>query len=121
MAAFSATLTLPGIAGIILGIGMAVDSNVLIYERMREELASGKTLANTIKASYSRVFMTIFDSNLTTIITAVILYYFGSGSVRGFAVTLIIGIVVSMFTAVFVTRIIFDHFIWNRKIERISI
>ncbi len=121
MIAFKATLTLPGIAGIVLTIGMAVDANVLINERIREELRLGKTPRAAVEAGYAKAFLTIFDSNVTTLVAALFLFGFGTGPVKGFAVTLTIGIVVSMFTAVFVTRIIFDHFIWNRKIEKISI
>ena len=120
MVAFKATLTLPGIAGIVLTIGMAVDANVLINERIREELRLGKTPRAAVEAGYAKAFLTIFDSNVTTLVAALFLFGFGTGPVKGFAVTLTIGIVVSMFTAVFVTRIIFDHFVWNRKIERIS-
>lgn len=111
MALLKATLTLPGIAGIILTIGMAVDANVLIYERMREELSwrRSKTLAGIVDRSFSRAFTTIFDANLTTLMTAVVLFQFGTGPIKGFAVTLTIGILISMFTALFVTRIIFDY------------
>lgn len=111
MAMFKATLTLPGIAGIALTIGMAVDANVLIYERLREEVQSSKrakTLALILDKGYSRAFMTIFDSNLTTLITAIILFQFGTGPIKGFAVTLTLGIVISMYTAVFVSRVIMD-------------
>jgi len=110
MALLKATLTLPGIAGIILTIGMAVDANVLIYERMREELASqrNKSLAGVIDRSYDRAFMAIFDSNITTLMTAVVLFQFGTGPIKGYAVTLTLGILISMFTAIFVTRVIFD-------------
>jgi preprotein translocase subunit SecD len=121
MVAFKATLTLPGIAGIVLTIGMAVDANVLINERIREELRLGKTLRASVEAGYAKAFLTIFDSNVTTLVAALFLFGFGTGPVKGFAVTLTIGIVVSMFTAVFVTRIIFDYFIWNRKVQKISI
>ena len=103
-----AVLTLPGMAGVILTVGMAVDANVLIYERVREERDSGQALRFAIRNGYARAFTTIFDANLTTLITAIILYWQGTGAVRGFAVTLSIGIVVSMFTALFVTRTIFD-------------
>ena len=103
-----AVLTLPGIAGVILTVGMAVDANVLIYERVREELASGQALRFAVRNGYARAFTAIFDANLTTLITALILYRLGTGAVRGFAVTLSIGIVVGMFTALFVTRVIFD-------------
>jgi preprotein translocase subunit SecD len=121
LAAFRATLTLPGIAGIVLTIGMAVDANVLIFERIREELRAGKTPRSAIEAGYSKAFTTILDSNVTTLIAALFLFQFGTGPVKGFAVTLSIGIVVSMFTAIFVTRIIFDYFVWNRKVQRLSV
>ncbi|HAR99158.1 MAG TPA: protein translocase subunit SecD [Syntrophus sp. (in: bacteria)] len=121
MAAFKATLTLPGIAGIVLTIGMAVDANVLINERIREEMRLGKTLRAAVEAGYAKAFLTILDSNITTLVAALFLFGFGTGPVKGFAVTLTIGIIVSLFTAVFVTRIIFDYFIWNRKVQTISI
>jgi len=121
LAAFRATLTLPGIAGIVLVIGMAVDANVLIFERIREELRGGKTPRAAIDAGYGKAFLTILDSNVTTLIAALFLFGFGTGPVKGFAVTLTIGIVASMFTAIFVTRIIFDYFVWNRKIQTISV
>ncbi len=104
----NAVLTLPGIAGIILTIGMAVDANVLVFERIREELSSGKNVWSSIAAGFSRAFRTILDANMTTIIAAIFLFQFGTGPIRGFAVTLIIGITASMFTAVFVSRLIFD-------------
>ena len=104
----NAVLTLPGIAGIILTIGMAVDANVLVFERIREELSSGKNVWSSIAAGFSRAFRTILDANVTTIIAAIFLFQFGTGPIRGFAVTLIIGITASMFTAVFVSRLIFD-------------
>ena len=100
-----ATLTLPGIAGIVLTMGMAVDANVLIFERIREELRSGKKVRAAIEAGYSRALSTIVDSNLTTLFGALFLYIFGSGPVKGFAVTLSIGIVTSMFTAIMLTRL----------------
>ncbi|MFC1668213.1 protein translocase subunit SecD [Chlamydiota bacterium] len=108
LAWFRATLTLPGLAGIILTIGMAVDANVLIFERIREEKETGKRIKTAIENGYKKAFLTIFDANITTLITAVILYQFGTGPVRGFAVTLSIGIIASMFTALFVTRSIFE-------------
>ena len=108
LAAFQGTLTLPGIAGIILTLAVAVDANVLIYERIREEQATGKTLRAAIDAGYEKAFTAIFDSNLTTFITGVILFQFGTGPVQGFALTLMIGIVASMFSAIFITRIIFN-------------
>ncbi|HOV43853.1 MAG TPA: protein translocase subunit SecD, partial [Syntrophothermus lipocalidus] len=98
------TLTLPGIAGFLLSIGMAVDANIIIYERLKDELRAGKTLLAAVDAGFKRAFWTIFDSNLTTLIAAVILMYFGIGPIKGFAVTLAIGIVTSMFTAVVFTR-----------------
>lgn len=109
MACFGATLTLPGIAGIVLTIGMSVDANVLIYERIREELRKGYSPLAAVKAGFERATIAITDSNLTTIITAVILYQFGTGPVRGFAVTLSLGILASMFTAIFVSRAIFEY------------
>jgi SecD/SecF fusion protein len=108
MCNFGTTLTLPGIAGIVLTIGMAVDANVLIYERIREELAAAKSMRGALAAGYDKAFGTIFDSNLTTLIASVLLIYLGTGPIRGFGVTLTIGITVSMFTALVVTRLIFD-------------
>ena len=108
LAGFHATLTLPGIAGIILTIGMAVDANVLIYERIREEMATGKTLKAAVTAGFENSYSAIFDSNLTTFFTGIILYQFGSGPVQGFALTLMIGIVSSLFAALVVSRFIFD-------------
>ncbi len=121
LAAFKATLTLPGIAGIVLTIGMAVDANVLIFERIREELRLGKSPGASVAAGYAKALLTIVDANVTTLIAALVLFQFGTGPVKGFAVTLSIGIVCSMFTAIFVTRIIYDYFVWNRKIQRLSI
>ncbi len=121
LAQFGFTLTLPGVAGIILTVGMAVDANVLVFERIREELRTGKTVRASIDAGYSRAFRTIFDANLTTLFTALVLYQFGTGPVRGFAVTLSIGIVVSMFTALVVTRVIFDGMTGRRTLTSLSI
>lgn len=122
MAYFRATLSMPGIAGIILSIGMAVDANVLIFERIREELAAGKSPKSAIDAGFKKAFWTIFDANLTTVISAVFLFQFGTGPIKGFAVTLIIGIVASMFTAIFVSRVIFElTYGRRRKLSRISI
>jgi preprotein translocase subunit SecD len=108
LAAFHGTLTLPGIAGVILTLAVAVDANVLIYERIREELAGGKTMRAAVEAGYDKAFSAIFDSNLTTFITGIVLYQFGTGPVQGFALTLMIGIVTSMFSSVFITRVIFN-------------
>jgi preprotein translocase subunit SecD len=101
------TLTLPGIAGLILGIGMAVDSNVLIFERIREELRLGLTVPESIRIGFDRAFVTIIDTHITTIISSLILYLYGSGPIRGFAVTLILGLLINLFTAVFVSKTIF--------------
>ena len=114
-----ATLTLPGIAGMILTLGMAVDANVLIYERIREELAIGRPLSQAITAGYQKAFSAIFDSNVTTIIAAVFLYWFGTGPIRGFATTLIAGLTASMFTAIFVTRVIFDSLVSLGGLKRL--
>ncbi len=119
MCSFETTLTLPGIAGIVLTIGMAVDANVLIYERIREELEGGKSIRGAVAAGYDKAFGTIFDSNLTTLIASVILIFMGTGPVKGFGVSLTIGIIVSMFTALVVTRLIFDWMLakgWLQKL-----
>ncbi len=108
MVQLGASLTLPGIAGLVLTIGMAVDTNVLIYERIREEMRAGQTIRNAVIRGFDRAFVTIFDSNLTTLITGLVLWLYGTGPVKGFAITLSIGIAVSMFTAIFVTRVIFE-------------
>ena len=121
LAFFSATLTLPGIAGIILTIGMAVDANVLIFERIREELRLGKTARAAIEGGYAKALVTILDANVTTLIAALVLFQFGTGAVRGFAVTLSIGIMASLFTAIFVTRIVFDYLYSQRRMKKISI
>jgi preprotein translocase subunit SecD len=116
LAAFGATLTLPGIAGIILTIGMSVDANVLIFERIREELRKGAPIREAIEEGFGRATLTILDANLTTIIAAIILYQFGTGPIRGFAVTLILGIVASMFTAIFVSKVLFD--LWSTRMGK---
>lgn len=111
LAGFSATLTLPGIAGIILTIGMAVDANVLIYERIREEVATGKTIKASIDSGFSKAYSAIFDSNITTFFTGIILYQFGTGPIQGFALTLMIGIASSLFSALVIARVIFDYMV----------
>lgn len=121
LAAFRATLTLPGIAGMVLTMGMAIDANVLIFERTREELRLGKTPRAAINSGYAKALTTILDSNLTTLIAAIFLFQFGTGPIKGFAVTLSIGIVASLFTAIIVTRFIFDYFLATRRIQKISI
>lgn len=121
LAAFQATLTLPGIAGIVLTIGMAVDANILILERIREELSVGKTPRSAIGSGYSRAFKTIIDANLTTLIAALVLFQFGTGPIKGFAVTLSIGIAASLFTAIFVTRFIYDLILTKKRVKVLSI
>jgi preprotein translocase subunit SecD len=122
MAAFGATLTLPGLAGIALTIGMAVDTNILIFERIREELRVGKTPRAAIEAGFSRAFRTIIDTHVTVLVTAAILYNFGTGAVKGFAVSLFVGLTGSLFTAVFFTRLLFDLIYGGRrKLQAISI
>ena len=121
LAGFQATLTLPGIAGIILTIGMAVDANVLIFERIREELALGKTPRSAVEAGYDRATLTILDANVTTLIAALVLFQFGTGPVKGFAVTLSMGVISSLFTALVLTRLIFDYLLINRRVKRLSI
>ena len=122
MAYFGSTLTLPGIAGLILTVGMAVDSNVLIFERIREELRHGKTVRTAIDQGFSRAFGTIVDTHVTTVVSAFFLFTYGTGPVRGFAVTLVIGLAFSMFTAVFVSRVIYDLVLGNRRnVEALSI
>lgn len=123
LAAFNATLTLPGIAGVILGIGMAVDANVLVFERIRDELRAGRTAYGSMEAGFSKAIVTILDTHVTTIVSAAILYLFGTGPIRGFAVTLIIGLLANLFTAVYVSR---TMFLWvlnrgGRKAETISV
>jgi preprotein translocase subunit SecD len=112
--AFNATLTLPGIAGVILTVGMAVDGNVLIYERIKEEIRGGKTPMAAVDAGFRKALVTILDSNITTLIAAVVLFYFGTGSVRGFGVTLSIGLVASVFSNVVVTRALLQLFVRRR-------
>jgi preprotein translocase subunit SecD len=121
LAGFQATLTLPGIAGIILTIGMAVDANVLIFERIREEMNLGKTPRAAVDAGYDRATITILDANVTTLIAALVLFQFGTGPVKGFAVTLSLGVLSSLFTALILSRLIFEYFLINRKIKHLSI
>lgn len=121
MAMLGAAITMPGVAGLVLGIGMAVDANVLIYERMRDELSKGKSLPNAVKASFGRVFWPILDANITTLITCYVLYKFGTGPIRGFAITLGFGVCASMFTALTVTRFCFDFLIYNNWLKTVKI
>jgi preprotein translocase subunit SecD len=122
LAYLEAVLTLPGIAGIILGIGMAVDSNVLIFERIREELRAGKSVTAAVNAGFSKAFLTIIDTHVTTVVSCAFLFLFGTGPVKGFAVTLVIGLLANVFTAVFVSRFIFDlEFAGKRQVTSLSI
>jgi preprotein translocase subunit SecD len=121
MALLEATLTLPGIAGIILAIGMAVDSNVLIFERIREELRSKKTVRASIDAGYDKAFWTVVDSHVTTLITSMILFQFGTGPIKGFAVTLSMGVAINLFTALVCTKVVFDYLNAKRPMQALSI
>ena len=121
MSYFQFTLTLPGIAGIALTLAMAVDANVLILERIREELNIGKTSRVAVDAGYDKAFVTILDSNITTLIAAVFLFQFGTGPIKGFAVTLTIGLCISMFTAIVVTKLIYDFLFRENFLNKIKI
>jgi preprotein translocase subunit SecD len=121
LGAFGATLTLPGIAGVILTIGMAVDANVLIFERIREELRAGRTIRSAIDLGFDKALSSIIDGHLTTLISAAFLFQFGTGPIRGFAVTLTIGLLANLFTAVFVSRWLFDLVLSRRRVQRLSI
>ena len=121
MASLNATLTLPGIAGIILAIGMAVDSNVLMFERMRDELRAGKTPRSAVDSGYDKAFWTIFDSHVTTLITAAVLFQFGTGPIKGFAVTLSLGVMINLFTALIGTKSVFDIINSKRDLKKLSI
>jgi preprotein translocase subunit SecD len=121
MGAVGATLTLPGIAGIILTIGIAVDANVLIFERIREELRAGKAVRSAIDTGFNRVFWTIVDSNVTSLIVALFLFQFGTGPIRGFAITLIVGLIANIFTAVVMSRWLFELVLGGRRVEKLSI
>ena len=122
LAYFGATLTLPGMAGIILTIGMAVDANVLIFERIREEINRGSPIRTAIHTGFQKATITILDSNITTILAAIVLFQFGTGPIKGFSVTLSIGIAASMFTSIVVGRFLFELFYLKRnKLEKLSI
>jgi len=121
LAAFGATLTLPGIAGMILTVGMAVDANVIIFERIREELRLGKSPHGAVEGGFAKAFSTILDANITTLIAALVLFQFGTGPVKGFAVTLSLGVVASMFTAIFCTRALYDGYLATREVKALSI
>jgi len=121
LASLGATLTLPGIAALILTVGMSVDANVIIFERIREELRKGKTPRTAIDSGYARALTTIIDANVTTLVAALVLYQFGTGPIKGFATVLFWGIMISMFTAIFVTRTIFNSFTEYRGLNKLSI
>jgi protein-export membrane protein SecD len=121
LAGFGATLTLPGIAGIVLTVGMSVDANVLIFERIREELRNQKSIRQSVQLGYDKAFRTIFDAHVTTLISSVFLFQFGTGPIKGFAITLIIGLIANLFTAVFLTRMVFDFMLGRGKAETLSI
>jgi preprotein translocase subunit SecD len=122
VAYLEAVLTLPGIAGVILSVGMAVDSNVLIFERIREELRAGKSAVAAVNAGFNKAFLTIIDTHVTTVVSCAFLFMFGTTAVKGFAVTLVIGLLANVFTAVFVSRFIFDlEFAGKRQVDRLSI
>src|SRR5262249_33670764 len=115
LVAWQATLTLPGIAGLVLTIGMAVDSNIIIYERIREELRAGKSVRGAIDAGFGRAFWTVFDAHVTNFVAGIVLYEYGTGPIRGFAVTLVIGVVCNLVTSTWVSRIMFAHYAGRRK------
>ena len=121
LVSFNAALTLPGIAGIVLTIGMAVDANVIIFERIREEVRAGKSVRAAVDTGYAKAFWTIFDANITTALAGFILLTYTTGPIYGFAVTLLAGIICSMFTAIVVTRMVFNWLINTRKIQALSI
>ena len=121
LALLQATLTLPGIAALILTMGMSIDANVIIFERIREELRKGKTARAAIDAGYNRAITTIVDANITTVIAALVLYQFGTGPIKGFATVLFWGIAISMFTAIFVTRTIFMSMTNRKNLQKLSI
>ncbi|MDC4222821.1 MAG: SecD/SecF family protein translocase subunit [Candidatus Manganitrophus sp.] len=121
MAALNATLTLPGIAGIILTIGMSVDSNVLIFERIRDELRAGKPVRLAVDGGYHKAFSSIFDSHVTTLITAFVLFLFGTGPIKGFAVSLSLGVMINLFTSLVGTKVVYDFINSRWKLQKLSI
>jgi preprotein translocase subunit SecD len=121
LAALGATLTLPGIAGVVLTIGMAVDANIIIYERIREELRAGKSVRSAVEAGFGRAFWTVFDAHITALVAGIVLYSYGSGPIRGFAVTLMIGVTANLFTSVWLSRAMFDYVINRRQTATLSI
>jgi protein-export membrane protein SecD len=121
MSLFEATLTMPGIAGLVLTIGMAVDANVLVFERIREELRSGRAVRTAVATGFDKATWTVLDANITTLITAIILFEYGTGPIKGFAVTLSVGIVTSVFAALVVSRLLFDIYLGRRTVSTLSI
>ncbi len=121
LAAFEASLTLPGIAGLVLTIGMAVDANIIIYERIREELRLGKSVRTAVDAGFSRAFWTVFDAHVTNFVAGVVLYSYGSGPIRGFAVTLLVGIVTNLFTSYWLSHWMFDGAVGRRGAARATL
>ena len=121
MAMMGATVTLPGIAGLVLSVGMAVDANVLINERIREELRLGKTPRSAVEQGFDKAFWSIFDSQLTTFFAAIVLFQYGTGPIRGFAVTLMIGIVTSLFSGVFCSKVMFDWIVRGLRVTRLRV
>jgi preprotein translocase subunit SecD len=121
MAAFGATLTLPGVAGVALTVGMAVDANVLINERIREELRLGRSVRAAVDQGFDRAFYSIFDGHVTTFISGVVLFQYGTGPIKGFAVTLMIGITASLFTGVFCSRVMFDWLVRGLRVKTLKV
>jgi preprotein translocase subunit SecD len=121
LAAFEASLTLPGIAGLVLTVGMAVDANIIIYERIREELRLGKSVRTAVDAGFSRAFWTVFDAHVTNFVAGVVLYSYGSGPIRGFAVTLLVGIVTNLFTSYWLSHWMFDALVGRRGAQRATL
>jgi preprotein translocase subunit SecD len=121
LACMQATLTLPGIAGVVLTVGMAVDANIIIYERIREELRAGKSPRGAVESGFGKAFWTVFDAHVTNLVAGIVLYSYGTGPIRGFAVTLIAGIICNLFTSVWVSRAMFDFMVSRRKAATLSI
>jgi preprotein translocase subunit SecD len=121
LASFGATLTLPGLAGLALTIGMAVDANIIQFERIREEVRIGKTARAAVDSGFDKAFSAIFDANVTTLLASIVLFQYGSGPIRGFATTLGVGVVVNTFTAVVVPRLLLDYLVRGRRVQELSI
>ena len=120
MVLMKATLTLPGIAGMLLSVGMAVDANVIIFERIKEEYDQGKSLRASVEYGFSKTMLTIFDANITTLIAAVVLFEFGEGAIKGFAITLMLGIIISVITAIFITKTILLQFVYSKAFSNVN-